>query len=79
MIYQGVVRGRIIELDEALPFGDGQVVRVVIESIAPPEHRQPGSPAAVLDAMDGPPHVDPALVDQLEQYIRQGTLPVRRR
>jgi hypothetical protein len=43
MRFRGVARGKIIELDEVLPYAEGCLVNVIVE----PENviPQPGSPA----------------------------------
>ncbi len=75
MTYKGVVRGRTIELDENLPFVNGQAVNVSVEPVngtAPA-----GSPAQVRAAMRALPGVNPTAVDEMEQAIREARLPVR--
>ena len=64
-----------IELEEHLPVPDGQSVRVSVELL--PEETRLSSPAAILDAMRSPPHVDPADVDAMEREIAAGSLPVK--
>lgn len=73
MTIRGTIRGRTIELLEPLPFADGQEVTVSIlnECQGPPI----GSPAAVLEAMRSPPHIDSETVDLLERLIAEGQLP----
>ena len=75
MTYKGVAKGKIIELEEPLPYAEGQAVSVSIE----PLHREfrPGSPPAILKAMRDLPRLDPKDVDELERVIAQGKLPVR--
>jgi hypothetical protein len=75
MTYKGVAKGRIIELEEALPYSDGQAVSVSVEALHP--DLQPGSAAAILKVIRSLPDLDPRDVDELEQLIRQGRLPVR--
>ena len=75
MTYKGVAKGRIIELEEALPYSDGQAVSVSVEALHP--DLQPGSAAAILKVMRGLPDLNPDDVDELERLIRQGRLPVR--
>ena len=45
----------------------------LLEAATPP----PGSPAAILQAMREPPHVSWEDVDELEQAIAEGQLPVQ--
>ena len=77
MTYKGVAKGRIIELEEALPYFDGQAVSVSVEALHP--DLQPGSVAAMLKVMRSLPDLNPDDVDELERLIRQGRLPVRMR
>ena len=77
MTYKGVAKGRIIELEEALPYSDGQAVSVSVEALHP--DLQPGSVAAMLKVMRSLPDLNPDDVDELERLIRQGRLPVRMR
>lgn len=77
MTYKGVAKGRIIELEEALPYSDGQAVSVSVEALHP--DLQPGSAAAILKVMRSLPDINPDDVDELERLIRQGRLPVRMR
>ena len=75
MTYKGVAKGKIIELEEALPYSDGQAVSVSVEALRP--DLQPGSAPAILKVMRSLPDLNPDDVDELEQLIRQGRLPVR--
>jgi hypothetical protein len=77
MTYKGVARGKIIELEEMLPYSDGQAVSVSVEALHP--DLRPGSAGAILKLMRSLPDLDPRDVDELEQLIRQGRLPVRMR
>jgi hypothetical protein len=75
MTYKGVARGKIIELEEPLPYAEGQPVSVSIEPLR--LEFRPGSPAAILKAMRDLPRLNPKDVDELERVIEQGMLPVR--
>ena len=75
MTYKGVAKGRIIELEEALPYSDGQAVSVSVEALH--ADLQPGSASAILKVMRSLPDLNPDDVDELERLIRQGRLPVR--
>ena len=75
MTYRGVAKGKIIELEEALPYSDGQPVSVSVEALHP--DLQPGSAAAILKVMRSLPDVNSRDVDEMEELIRQGKLPVR--
>jgi lipoate synthase len=75
MTYKGVAKGKIIELEEALPYSDGQAVSVSVEALRP--DLQPGSAPAILKVMRGLPDLNPHDVEELERLIREGRLPVR--
>ena len=75
MTYKGVAKGKIIELEEPLPYSEGQPVSVSIEPLR--GDYQAGSPAAILKAMRDLPRLNPEDVDELERVIEQGRLPVR--
>jgi hypothetical protein len=75
MTYKGVAKGKIIELEESLPYSDGQAVSVSVEALHP--DLQPGSAPVILKVMRSLPDLNPDDVDELEQLIRQGRLPVR--
>lgn len=75
MTYRGVAKGKTIELEEPLPYPEGQPVRVSVEPMTAP--LRPGSPEAILRAMHEAPHVREEDVDELERVIAEGQLPVR--
>jgi hypothetical protein len=75
MTYKGVAKGKIIELEEALPYSDGQAVSVSVEALHP--DLQSGSAPAILKVMRSLPDLNPDDVDELERLIRQGRLPMR--
>ncbi len=75
MTYKGVAKGKRIELEEALPYSDGQAVSVSVEALHP--DLQPGSAPAILRVMRSLPDLNPDDVDELEQLIRKGRLPMR--
>ena len=75
MTYKGVAKGKIIELEEALPYSDGQAVSVSVEALHP--DLQPGSAAAILKVMRSLPDLNPDDIDEMERLIRKGRLPVR--
>jgi len=75
MTYKGIAKGKIIELEEPLPYSEGQPVSVSIERLRP--EVQPGSAAAILKVLRDLPQLNPEDVDALEQAIEQGRLPVR--
>ncbi|MEX0802892.1 MAG: hypothetical protein WD688_06195 [Candidatus Binatia bacterium] len=74
MTYKGTARGKIIELEEALPYSEGQPVSVAVEPLRP--EVQPGSPVAILKIVRNLPDLNPGDVDELEQAIKRGRLPV---
>lgn len=75
MSYKGIARGKTIEMEESLPYPEGQPVSVVVEPLA--EQLQVGSPAAIRQAMHEPPHLAWEDVDELERVIEEAKLPVR--
>jgi hypothetical protein len=64
--YRGVVRGGMVLLDEETPLPEGT------EVVVTPVPGRPGSPAAILAAMDNAPTVPTEWVDELEQLIADG-------
>ena len=74
MTHKGIAKGKTIELEEPLPYTDGQPVSVSVEPLC--TELQPGSPVAILKVLRDLPTLDPKDVDALEQGIEQGRLPV---
>jgi hypothetical protein len=77
MVYRGVAHGRIIELDETLPFDEGQVVNISVEPFI--TKTVTGSPQAILAAMRALPDINAEDVDCLEAAIAAGRLPMSAR
>ena len=75
MTYRGIAKGKTIELNESLPYRNGQEVAVSVEPVT--ARPAQGSPAAVREAMHRPPHLSAGDVDELEKAIEQGKLAVR--
>lgn len=78
MTYRGIAKGAHIELDEPLPFADGQPVDVSVEPVnveSANGDAPPGSPAAILRALRQPPHLTREDVDELERAIESGKAP----
>lgn len=75
MSYKGIARGKTIELEESLPYPEGQPISVVVEPLA--EQLQVGSPAAIRQVMHELPHLKWEDVDELERAIEEARLPVR--
>jgi len=75
MTYKGLAKGRIIELEKPLPYCDGQPVAVSVEPV-PPE-QQPGSPLSILKVLKDLPDIPLEDVDEMEQWIKRGSLPIR--
>ncbi len=73
MSYTGWIKGRTIELDEPLPFADGQAVKVSVERVESPA--RVGSPLAVLTASRQSPHLSPASVAALDAALTEAKLP----
>jgi len=74
MVYRGIVRGKTIELEERLPYPEGQPVRISVETWE--ETLRLGSPAAVRKVMHELPRLECTDVDELEKAIQEGRLPV---
>jgi hypothetical protein len=64
--YRGIVQDGNVRLLENVSLANDTEVLVV--PIVP----RPGTAAAVLAAMSGPPHLPSAWVDELEQLIAEG-------
>ena len=75
MIYKGVAKGKSIELEEQLPYPEGQPVSISVEPLV--GQPDPCSPAAIRQVMHEPPHLKSEDVDELEKAIEQGKLPVQ--
>ncbi|OGG45977.1 MAG: hypothetical protein A3F84_17365 [Candidatus Handelsmanbacteria bacterium RIFCSPLOWO2_12_FULL_64_10] len=75
MIYRGIAKGKTIELETLLPYPEGQPIRVSVEPLT--AQSRSGSPVAIRQAMHEPPHLSSGEVDELEQAIELGKLPVR--
>lgn len=74
MIYKGIAKGKTIELEDRLPYPEGQPVSISVEPFTKQVH--PGSPAAIRQVMHEPPHLMWEDVDELERAIEKGKLPV---
>ena len=74
MSYKGIAKGKIIEMEERLPYPEGQPVSISVQPFA--RHLHPGSPAAIRQVMHEPPHLRWEDVDELERAIEEGKLPV---
>lgn len=66
-VYKGTANGRIVELHGGVELPAGTEVEV---SVRGAEQLRKGSPRAVLQAVQGPPHVTDEDVDALEQAIK---------
>lgn len=75
MTYKGLAKGRIIELEKPLPYCDGRPVTVSVQPF--PLEPQLGSPQAILKVLQTMPNIAKESVDELENLIKQGSLPVR--
>ncbi len=74
MTYKGYARGRLIELEEQLPYPEGQALRI---SIRPMDGTAAQSPMERLrQAMCDPPHLSRQDVDEFESAISAGKLDV---
>ena len=74
MTYRGIVKGRTIELNEDLPYPEGQSVDI---SVTPrPAGLRRGSPQSLLKLMDEVGPADPETMAQLEQALADSRLPM---
>lgn len=81
MIYKGIIKGKVIELEGEVVLPKGTEVEVVVreskgEEVATSGYFK-GTPQAILAAWDTPPHCTPEDVDALLQAIEQGKRPMR--
>lgn len=74
MTYKGIAKGKIIELEEPLPYSEGQPVSVSVEPLE--GHARAGSPAMIRRVMHEPPRLKWEDVDELERAIEEAKLPV---
>ncbi len=81
MVYRGVARGKVIELEDDVSLPEGTEVEVLIkeEKVREPTPGEypKGSPKALLAALNLPAQCTSEDVEALEQNIRQGKRPVR--
>jgi hypothetical protein len=75
MTYKGFAKGKIIELEQSLPYREGQAVTVSVEPVY--EELPPGSPLAILKVLSRLPDLLTGEIDELERAIQQGRLPIR--
>jgi hypothetical protein len=73
--YRGIARGKTIELQEPLPFDNGQPLQVSVKPSVARASR--GAPGAVRAAMHKPPHVPADAVAELLRAIARARLRVR--
>ena len=81
MTYKGIVKGKVVELEDHVTLPEGTRVEVVVkdshgEELAPSGHPK-GSPQAILAIYDSPPHCAPEDVDALMEAIERGKRPIR--
>ena len=74
MTYKGIARGKTIELEEPLPYPEGQPVNVSVEPLVGKPRL--GSPVAIRQVMHEPPHLTWEDVDELERAVEESKLPV---
>lgn len=73
MTCRGIVKGKTIELEESLPYREGQLVMVsVLPSL---EDAPPGSAAAIRSALDAMGPIDPDIIDEFERAIEERKAP----
>jgi hypothetical protein len=81
MVYKGIVKGNVVELEKGVRLPEGTTVEVIVEEpdtepIAPSGHPK-GSPQAILAALSTPPHCTEEDVDAFMEAIEEGEQPVR--
>ena len=74
MIYKGIANEKTIKLEEPLPYPKGQAVQVSVKPLELQLHI--GSAVAIRQVMHEEPHLEWEDVDELEQAIEQGRLPI---
>lgn len=74
MTYKGIARGKTIELEEQLPYPEGQPVNVSVEPIE--AKSQLDLPTLIRKIIHEPPHLSWNDVDELERAIEEGKLQV---
>ncbi|MEK7400382.1 MAG: hypothetical protein AAB116_25840 [Candidatus Poribacteria bacterium] len=72
MIFRGVVKGKTIELEQPLPYPNGQNVMLDIYT----KQSCSGSPRMLRQIMHEPPHLQWTDVDVLEREIEEAKLSV---
>ena len=77
MTCKGVVKGKTIELEHALPFLEGQSVTISVEPAEDDLLR--GSPAALLKAMHELPHLEKGDIEEFERVLMENKLPANGR
>jgi hypothetical protein len=75
MTLRGKARGRLIELDEELPFPEGSSLSITVAPEEPGMRK--GSPRLLLAIMKELPKLDPGIVDEFERGITESKLPVK--
>lgn len=81
MTYKGIVKGKVVELEDHVTLPEGTKVEVVVKDLQDqelaPSGYPKGSPQAILAIFDTPPHCAPEDVDALLEAIERGKRPVR--
>ncbi len=75
MHYKGVAKGKTIELEETLPYPDGQAISVSVAPLTVPLRL--GVPAVVRQVMYDFPHLQWEEVEELEHAITEAKLLVQ--
>ena len=81
MVYKGIVKGNVVELEKGVRLPEGTTVEVIvkepdIESIAPSGYPN-GSPQAILAALDTPAHCTAEDMDAFTEAMKDGKQPIR--
>ena len=81
MVYKGIVKGNVVELEEGVRLPEGTTVEVVvkgpdIEPIVPSGYPNV-SPQAILAALHTPPHCTAEDMDASTEAMKDGKQPIR--
>lgn len=81
MVYRGIARGNVIELEDSVSLPEGTEVEVMIKQeqagVTMPGGFPKGSPKALLAALSLPAQCASEDVEALVQSIRLGKQPIR--
>ncbi len=73
MVVNGVIRGKVIELDQLLPFADGETVSVQVS----PVPSASSDAKRLLEVLRGLPRTDEETIHEFERIIEEGRQAAR--